>query len=353
VSRIAAVAPALPDHVYPQQEITATIAPLITTAGSSRRAVLGRLHAACGVATRALAMPLDRYAGVRGFTEANDLFLELGRELAIRAVKEALARASVRPDEVDLIVFTTVTGVSAPSMDALIAQAVGLREDVRRIPMFGLGCVAGASGIARVHDHLVGHPDDVALLVSVELCSLTLQHGDDSMANIVSSGLFGDGASAVVMVGDARVTGPQGPEVLGSVTHLFPGTADELGWDVGGTGFRIVLSASLADIVEAHLAADVDRLLAAHGYTRFDVTTWIAHAGGPKILDAAQRALGLPDEALAASRASLARVGNISSSSVLHVLADTAPPPGGIGVMFAFGPGVTDEVVLLRWPEAP
>jgi alkylresorcinol/alkylpyrone synthase len=233
---------------------------------------------------------------------------------------------------------------------------LGLRPDVKRLPSFGLGCVAGAAGIARVHDYLVGHPHDVAVLVSVELCSLTVQHGDDSTANLVSSGIFGDGAAAVVMVGDERAAAIRatGLEVVGTRSVVYPDSTGALGWDIGGSGFRIVLGAGLADVVERHIGDDVRALLSAHGAVPADVTTWIAHAGGPRILEAAEHALSLPEAAFARSRSSLARVGNLSSASVLHILADVLgdgdPAPGTLAVLFAFGPGVSAEVVLLRRP---
>jgi len=352
--RITSIAPVLPRHVHPQSEITAAIAPLLTT-DPRRLATIARIHAHTGVETRHTALPLDAYADLTSFDAANDAFVREGTDLAAEACRRALAEAGVEPDEVDLIFFTSVTGVSAPSVDALLVARLGLRSDVRRIPSFGLGCVAGAAGIARVRDYLVGHPQDVALLVSLELCSLTLQHGDASMANIVSSGLFGDGAAAAVVLGDDRAGDAPGVDVVDTRSALVPDTADALGWDVGGSGFRIVLAASLADIVEEHLAPGVVDLLAANQLKVSDVGTWVAHTGGPRILQAATRALELPDDAIAASWASLARVGNLSSSGVLHVLADELHAggqiPGSPGVLFAIGPGVCTETVLLRWPE--
>ena len=353
MSRIASVCPALPENVYAQDEITATIAPLLTGEGTPERRTLERMHAASGVASRHLALPLDRYPGLRAFGTANDAFLEVGTALAARATKEALDAAGIRPDEVDLLLFTTVTGVSAPSLDALLAPQVGLRPDVRRTPMFGLGCAAGAAGLGQAHDYLAGHPEHVVLLVSVELCSLTIQHGDDSTANLVSSGLFGDGATAVVLVGDSRPAPAHAPRVLGTASHLYPDTTGMLGWDVGGTGFAIVLGAGLAGVVETHLGPDVRGLLARHDLGVDDVDVWLAHPGGPRILEASAHSLGLDPARLDVSRRVLAREGNVSSSAVLHVLAEAAPdaPPGAVGVLFAFGPGVCGESVLLRWPE--
>ncbi|MGV8966174.1 MAG: type III polyketide synthase [Cellulomonas sp.] len=357
MSRIASVLGVLPEHRYPQQQITATIGSLLTADGSPRRAVLERLHASSGVRSRHLAMPLEAYRDLTTFGQANDLFISLGTDLAERALRDALAAAGLAPEDVDFILFTSVTGISAPSIDALLVDRLGLRPDVKRVPVFGLGCVAGAAGIARVHDYLQGHPGDVAVLVSVELCSLTMQPGDDSMANLVSSGLFGDGAAAVVMVGDQRAAtlGVTGPDVVSTRSHLYPETQGVLGWGIGGSGFRIVLEASLPDVVGRYLGDDVADLLAGHGLKAGDITTWIAHTGGPKILDAAARALDLPADALELSWRSLERVGNLSSSGVLHVFADTlaqgGQQPGDPGVLFAHGPGICAELVLLRWPD--
>jgi alkylresorcinol/alkylpyrone synthase len=356
MSHVISVAPALPGPPRPQEEITAAIAPLLSP-DRTGRALLEKIHRNSGVTTRHLALEPASYAGLGDFGATNDLFRTLGTELAVRAAADALAAAGIAAHEVDHVFFTSVTGISAPSVDALLVGRLGLRTDVRRLPSFGLGCVAGAAGLARVHDYLVGHPGDVALLVCLELCSLTVQRDDRSRANMVASGLFGDGAAAAVVVGDAHPAAGgarRGPEVVATRSRLYPGTEDALGWDVGPGGFKIVLSPTLPALVEEGLAADVDALLGAHGLKPGDVTTWVVHAGGPRILDAVQAALHLPHEALVASRASLAAVGNLSSVSVLEVLHRTlqgAPPePGSPGMVVAFGPGVSAELVLLRWP---
>ncbi|PWJ55180.1 isopalmitoylresorcinol synthase [Quadrisphaera granulorum] len=371
MSRIVAVAPVLPEHSYPQEQITEALVDLVCPPGSPAAAkapLLRRLHRSAGVQRRHLVRPPHEYAHLDGFTGANEAWLHDGATFGLRAAREALEAARLAPDDVDLVLFTTVTGIAAPSLDARIAGPLGLRPDVKRLPLFGLGCVAGASGLARLHDHLRGHPDDVALLLSVELCSLTVQRDDPSTANLVASGLFGDGAAAVVVVGERRAAAmglgaptARSPRIVSSRSHLYPGTTDVLGWDVGGTGFRIVLSASLADVVETHLADDVKALLAPLGLDAGDVTRWVAHPGGPRVLEAAARALALEEGALAPSWASLARVGNLSSASVLHVLADVLAreqegdqdDDGGGAlqrcVLFALGPGFSAELVLLEW----
>ncbi len=356
MTRIVAVAPALPARKYIQAEITAALLAMITT-DPGRQAVMKRIHASSGVETRNLVMPLEQYSTLASFRESNDFWIAEGTTLAERALVDALALAGLMASDVDFLLFTSVTGIAAPSIDAQLVSRMGLRPDVKRLPSFGLGCVAGAAGIARVHDYLVGHPNEVAVLLSVELCSLTVQASDDSMANIVASGLFGDGAAAVVMVGDQRAQqlGISGPEVVDTRSRIYPDTQDVIGWDIGGTGFRIVLSAGVPDVIDRNFANDAAGLLERHGLTIADVGVWAAHPGGPKVLEAFSRALDLPDGALDASWRSLARVGNLSSAAVLHVLAelmDGHPHPGTNGLLFALGPGVTAELVLLRWVGA-
>jgi alkylresorcinol/alkylpyrone synthase len=224
--------------------------------------------------------------------------------------------------------------------------------------VFGLGCVAGAAGIARVHDYLAGHPDDVVVLLSVELCSLTVQPDDVSMANIVASGLFGDGAAAVVMLGErrARSMGVTGPVVVASRSRMYPDTERTMGWDIGGSGFRIVLSPGVADVITANLGRDMAGFLSDHGLTSDAIGGWVSHPGGPRVLEAMESALDLRDGQLDVTWRSLAAIGNLSSSSVLHVLGDTLagrgvdPPEAGTpGVLMAMGPGFCAELVLLRW----
>jgi alkylresorcinol/alkylpyrone synthase len=351
MSRIVAVAPVLPEHSYGQAEITAELSGLIT-ADESKRAVLARFHAASGIGRRHTALPLELYRELRSFGDANDIWIREGTALAARAVQTALASAGLDAREIDYLLFTSVTGISAPSIDARLVSVVGMRPNVKRLPSFGLGCVAGAAGLARLRDYLVGHPREIAVLVSVELCSLTLQRDDDSVANFVASGLFGDGAAAVIVAGAERAAelGLPGPDIVDSRTVLYPDSESVIGWDIGGSGFRIVLAAAVVDTIDANIADDVRGLLADHALAPADVGAWVAHPGGPRVLEAFQRGLALERADLAASWRSLDAVGNLSSSSVLHVLADVIDqPPGTNGMLFALGPGVTSEYVLLKW----
>jgi alkylresorcinol/alkylpyrone synthase len=356
MTTIAGVRGVLPEYRYDQQQITDAIADWCLSS-DRERALLRRFHQNAQVRTRHTAVPLERYQELVDFGLSNDTFISCGTELGARAVTDALAAAGLDAADVDLILFTTVTGVAAPSLDALIAPIVGFRPDVKRMPMFGLGCVAGAAGIARVHDYLKAHPDDVAVLLSVELCTLTMQPQDRSAANMVATGLFGDGAAAVVLVGSERAErlGIEQvmPAVLDSRSHLYPHTERIMGWDVGSDGLKIVLDAEVPVLVEKYLAGDVALLLDAHQLHSSEIAGWVCHPGGPRVIEAIQRTLGLDQGELELTWRSLAAIGNLSSSSVLHVLADTIAgrsfEPGSPGLLMAMGPGFCSELVLLRW----
>ncbi|MEV4558552.1 3-oxoacyl-[acyl-carrier-protein] synthase III C-terminal domain-containing protein [Kitasatospora sp. NPDC049285] len=373
MTRIAAVSGVLPPYRYGQRELADAVAALRPDPGADR-ALLDRFSAGAGVEFRYLAHPLESYREFDGFGRANDAYLSAGVELAESAARIALASAGIAPEQVDVVVSTTVTGVAAPSLEARLAGRLGLREDVSRVPLFGLGCAGGAAGLGRVHDLLAGRPAGVALLLATELCSLTLQRGDGSTANLLATALFGDGAGALLAVGDAfplatpPTTPPPGstgstvpahaapvggPTVVASRSRLYPGTEQLLGWEVGDRGFRILLGAELPELVRLHVGEEVSSFLAEHDLKPADVSAWICHPGGPKVLDVLGEELGLPDSALLPSRRSLARCGNLSSASVLHILRDivrSAPPaPGSHGLMLALGPGFASELVLLRW----
>jgi alkylresorcinol/alkylpyrone synthase len=340
---VASVAVEFPSHRHSQDEVITALADF---AGPEFR----RFAATSGVATRHLALPLSRYRQLSGFTEANDAYLDIALELGERSMKSAMEAAEIEPSEIDVVFSTTVTGLTVPSLEARLMSRLGLRPDVKRVPLFGLGCVAGAAGTARVHDYLRAFPNHVAALLAVELCSLTVQREDRSIANLVASSLFGDGAAALIATGADRP--PLGPKLLATRSRTYPDTEEVLGWNIGTDGFQIVLSAEIATIVEKYMGEDVHNFLADYGLTTADISTWVLHAAGPKVIDAVENVLDLPADAFDLTRKSLRDNGNLSSVSVLDILRDTMtdpPPPGSIGLMVAMGPGFSSELVLLGW----
>jgi len=348
--RIASVASAFPENYYDQQVLTDALK------NDWRHRlpnpdILDRLDESMKVEGRYLVHTLDFYKNLTTWGQANNAWIDHALELGEEALCKALHAAGMKPKELSAIYVTSVTGIAAPSIDARLVNRMGLSPNIKRIPIFGLGCVAGAAGIARAADYVHGYPDQAAALLSVELCSLTLQRDDLSMAHLISALLFGDGAAATIIVGSKRKS--DGPEILATKSIFYPHTERVMGWDISEKGFRIVLSPEVPDTVVKHLGKDVDSFLAEQGHNRSDIKTWVMHTGGPKVLEATATALGLQEKDLAASWECLRKVGNISSTSVLLVLEDVymnrRPEPGSLSILAAMGPGFCSELVLLRW----
>jgi alkylresorcinol/alkylpyrone synthase len=348
--RIAGTGTAFPPYYHLQEELSAALkakwAPRMKNPD-----VLDRVHTRVGVDGRYLSLPMMEYYGLDTWGKANDAWIRVATEIGEKALCRALASAGVRPEELDAIYFVSVTGICSPSIDARLVNRMGLPARIKRVPIFGLGCVAGAAGISRAADYVRGFPKHTAALLSVELCSLTLQQEDLSMANLISAGLFGDGAGAVVVTGAEREA--TGPEILATRSSFYNNTEDAMGWAVSEKGFHIVLSPAVPQIVLDHLAQDVDAFLGEQGLQRSDISSWIMHTGGPKVLEATATALGLPREALEVSWECLRKVGNLSSASVLLVLDEfmnrKRPAPGTLSILAAMGPGFCAELLLLRW----
>lgn len=348
---IQAVSRALPPHFATQDELIAAFRAIWSTEHFNVDR-LEDLHRSVQVGGRYLALPLAEYDALQTFQARNDAWIRVAVDLGEKAVRSALDAARLTPRDIDHVFFVTVTGLATPSIDARLVNRLGMRTDVKRTPMFGLGCVAGAAGVARSSDYLRAFPNETAVLLAVELCSLTLQREDVSIPNIIASGLFGDGAAAVVMRG-GDVAGIRGPRVVATGSVFYPDSERIMGWDFVDSGFKIVLSAQVPDLVTRNIGGNVDAFLARHGLDRSRITHWIAHTGGPKVLRAFEQALELPDEALQRSWASLREVGNLSSASVLFVLSELLESgdalPGDFGILMAMGPGFCAELVLLQW----
>ena len=348
--KIASAASAFPKNYYPQKVL---LEKLQEYWGDQLRnpQMLARLHRNVAVEGRHLAMAPEKYYELNTWGQANDVWIEVAQELGEQALCRALHHAGLGAREIGALFFTSVTGISSPSIDALLINRMGLSPNIRRLPIFGLGCVAGAAGIARAADYVRAYPKQAAALVSVELCSLTIQREDLSVANLISSGLFADGSAAVIVTGDDL--NANGPEIVATKSIFYPDTEEMMGWKVSEKGFRITLSPEVPVLIRENLGHDVDAFLAEQGHKRSDIGSWVLHTGGPKVLEATAAALELNDGQLDASWDCLKKVGNLSSASVLVVLEDVMrnrrPEPGTLGILAAMGPGFCSELVLLRW----
>jgi alkylresorcinol/alkylpyrone synthase len=313
--------------------------------------LLERLHFRTGVDGRYFSRQLHEYEALNTWGKANDVWIEVALELGERAIDCALKIAGITRERINAIFFVSVTGVASPSIDARLVNRMQLSPNIKRNPIFGLGCVAGAAGLARAADYVRAYPDQIAVLLSVELCSLTWQRDDISVANLISAGLFGDGAAAVIVAGDK--VQHSGPRIVANHQVFYPDTEHVMGWNISEKGFTILLSPDVPNVVRDNLGRDVDAFLAQHGLTRNDIGSWIMHTGGPKVLEANEEALGLKNGELQVSWDALRRVGNLSSASVLVVLDEVMkhqrPAPGTRSILAAMGPGFCAEMLLLEW----
>lgn len=349
--KILSVASKFPRHRYSQEAITDALTAHWAKSLAAKTALLQRLHSRTRVKWRHLAFPFERYRQFKTWGETNRAWFEAAEELGAGAIDAALARGGLTPRDVDALYVVSITGVASPSLDARLINRMGLRPDVKRTPIFGLGCVAGAVGLTRAADYVLAYPGQVAVLLSVEICSLTLRKDDLSIANLIATGIFADGAVAAVVGGEQVPS--NGPEIVDHRSVFYPGTEDIMGWEISERGFKIVLSPNLPALIKQHLAGDIDSFLAANDLGRRDIGSWVIHPGGPKVLEAVEAALGLYEQELRVSWESIERIGNLSSGSVLCVLEDTMtqhrPRAGTMGLIAAMGPGFCSELILVRW----
>jgi alkylresorcinol/alkylpyrone synthase len=282
--------------------------------------------------------------------ERNDLYVQQCLELGERVARKAIDRAELMPADIDSIISVSCTGYVIPAMDAYLLNSMGLPTNVRRTPITELGCVAGAVGLARAWEELQVYPESNVLLLSVELPSLTFQPNDPRPTQIVSSMIFTDGAAAVVLSG--RSNRPS-PRLLGRRMYTISGTLDEMGYNLDNDGLHIVLSPAVPQLIQQTLVPQVDALLARHGLVRSDLRWFAIHPAGPKVLELIEQELGIDRQRLAATWKVLRDYGNMSSAAVLFVLAEMLdnPParPGDPGIIVAFGPGLSGEIVLAIW----
>ncbi|MBX8464455.1 type III polyketide synthase [Deinococcus sp. RIT780] len=338
-----------PPHLTAQSDVQAAARTLFPRMAA--RPGLLEVFGNAQIDSRALARPLEWYLTPRGFGEKNAVFIEEARALTRRLAAQALAEAQVAPQDVDAVVVVNTSGLSTPSLDADLIGALGLNRHAARVPIWGLGCAGGAAGLARAAD-LVRAGFRRVLFVAVELCSLTLVRGDESSSNFVGTALFADGGTALVLTAPDVPGPPALAHLHGAYSTLIENSEDIMGWDVVDDGLKVRFSRDIPALVRGMMHGNVEDALAAHGWSREDVGTFVVHPGGVKVLAAYEEALSLPAGALDSSRRVLRQYGNMSSVTVLFVLAEAMQAgPRGRALLSAMGPGFSAEHVLLSFPE--
>ena len=340
------LATAVPPHVVTQAEAKARA----REAFGGRKALFDRLAGVfdnAGIARRHIVTPPDWYMGDHGWHDRNDLYLEAAELLFVDAASSAIAMAGLKADEVDGVVTVSTTGIATPSLDARCAARVGFRDDIRRVPVFGLGCAGGVSGLATAAWLASAEPGSKWLMVAVETCSISIRLDSDDPAAVVATALFGDGAAAaVVAAGEHSLA-----RIGGSAEKLWPDTLRIMGWDVEDPGLAVVFDRAIPPFIEAELADAVGDMLGKLGLQRSDIDRFCCHPGGVKVIDAIETALGLPQGELNLEREILNDYGNMSAPTVLFVLDRLIQQglPRRV-MMTAFGPGFTCAGLLLEAP---
>ncbi len=347
VPSIVQTATAAPAHVLSQDAVR-RLYERMPLPPHRRTAILGLFEHAL-VDTRSSVLPIDQLCERRSLTETTAVYREhavrLGREVAERC----LAEARIPARAVDLLITVSCTGIMIPSLDAHLFNHIDFRPDIKRLPITELGCVAGAAALGRAYDFLRDRPDAHVLIVAVELPTLNFQRDDISTAQLVSTALFGDGAAAVLLNGHAA----RGPSILEVESHLFRDSLDAIGYELRDDGFHVLLAKDIPERLRGSLVRVVDVMLGRARLRRSDLTSFVLHPGGRRILSALQETLAIPPTLLQPSWDVLREYGNMSSAAVLVVLdrwlRRHRPPPGSFGLLGAFGPGLSMELCVLRW----
>jgi len=335
-------------HAVPQRSVRTAAAELF----AGKIPNLGRLLEVFDnsrIATRHLMMPLDWYRQKSSVAVRNRIYQQQGGALLLAAARAALENAGLVPEQIDQVIFVSSTGLASPTLDVRLINELGLRRTVSRLPLWGLGCAAGAAGLSRAFDFCLARPSARVLVAALECCSLNFLSGDMSRKNLVATALFSDGAAAAVVAGDGASEGTV--QILATRSCLFPGTSRVMGWDFLDEGMELVLSPRLPVLVKDGLAKEIDALLTQAGMQRDEIVHYLFHPGGAKIIDACGAALGLTTDDLALSEAELGEHGNTSSVSVLAVLSrwlEEESRRPGYGVLGSFGPGFSAELLLVK-----
>ncbi|MDZ4111819.1 MAG: hypothetical protein U1E18_19790 [Brevundimonas sp.] len=340
-----ALATAWPTHLLRQEEVAANGAEMFaTTHGGFER--LAPIYHNALIETRHSCVPIEWYLKPHSFSERNDLFLKHALALMAEAAEKALDEAGLTAGQIDTIITVCSTGIATPSLEARLMQVMPFRPDVRRLPIFGLGCAGGVMGLARAADMARADPDSRVLLLVVELGALTFRYQDRSKSNLVATALFGDGAAAAVVSCRKDASGP----VMGaSHEHTWPDSLDVMGWDVADDGLKVVFSRDIPSLVKDDFKPIAERFLVANGLTAADIGGFDCHPGGAKVIDALEDCFALTAGAMVHTREVLRVHGNMSSATVLFVLraALDADEPAPL-LLTTLGPGFTAALMLIH-----
>ena len=342
--RLLSLATAVPPFALGQSEVSVRAGHLFAERGVQDLERLMPVFANAGIERRYSCVPIDWYSDAHGWSERNGLYLEHAVRLLERAARSALAGARLQPTEVDAVVVVSTTGIATPSLDAVLIGRLGLRQDVRRLPIFGLGCAGGVIGLARAADLARAAPETRILFLVVELCALSFRKNDVSKSNVVATALFGDGAAAAVL--SCRGNGP----ALGAAgEHTWPDSLGVMGWDVAEDGLKAIFSRDIPALVRRHMRDVVSEFLGRHALTLGDIDHFICHPGGAKVIVALEEAFRLPEGTLVHARSVLRDYGNMSAVTALFVF-ERALAAGDRGrmLMTALGPGFSAGMLLLE-----
>lgn len=343
-ARLVSLATAVPPYCLQQSDVAAAARDAFGSRFEGFRA-LSRVFASAGIQQRHAACPLDWYFQPLGWAERNRAYLEAAVDLFVDAASQALARAHLKAADVDCVVTVSSTGIATPSLEARASERIGFRPDAERVPVFGLGCAGGVSGLAVASRLAQSRPGSVVLMVTVELCTLSFRLDELTKANIVATALFGDGAAACVL----RAGGDGIAVVEMSGQHTWPGTLDIMGWSVDAAGLGVIFDRSIPPFAAEHMEPAVRGIVARAGLELQDFDRLAFHPGGKKVIEALEQAFSLVPGQLDHERAVLAEYSNMSAPTALFVLdrliAAGLPPRT---LLTAMGPGFTASCVALR-----
>jgi len=312
---------------------------------------MGSIFAHAAIEERHFVVPPEWFDQPHGLRERNDLYLQAALQLSQTAIEQALVGTGLSPQAIDNLIVVSSSGIATPSLDARLINSMGLRSNVRRLPLWGLGCAGGVAGLARAGELARAFPNSITVIVAVETCSLTFQFDDNSKKNFVATALFADGAAAVVVAG--AETDHPGATILDSYSTTWPDSLRIMGWDVVDTGFEVLFGVEIPRVIATQFRPEVECFLGKHGLSIPEIEHLVFHPGGAKVLEAYASTLEVNADALGPSREVLRRYGNMSSPTVLFVLdyiwKQRHPRSGAYGLASALGPGFSAEQVLIRF----